>query len=420
MGTNNTQMIARQLQALATYLPGMADEDLLPTILDACDGLLAEVQKRRPAVSQLDQADLAQLMSGYTNISGHVGRFAGEIESSLGLGSAGQQLTDSMRTLADMQQKHSADTVQLKKLKANIEEQARINAGLEQNVSQYRNQLEMLKNFHAGLLSMQQSCSPQAIAKQESVNAGLLLQVTQQQQTLKDLEKQQQTLDGQLGGLRQKIASVQAAIDTLPAENTRLLEEYDSRKERLSRLQKAQTDCSPQKQQELEDEIASLKPQTEELERRMAQLENHRDHLSETKTMLDRQNQTMQTNVLELLNDSLGELNLLMTEHRSDLAAIKKEADDYQKTLDECRSIRADYADWCGADRSQLDAMLRALDQRESMELSKTLDVRNQDRIRKLFDQVENSLKELDRILTDCAAASRRDLSEIERKAGTR
>lgn len=420
MVTNNNQMIARQLQALAAGLPGMADEDLLPAILDACSGLLAEVQKRRPAVEALDQVDLAQFMGGYTDISGHVGRFAGEIERSLGVEYTARQLTDSMKNLEQLKQKHAQDTLALRSLEHQIAHQTQTNNILKQSVSQSKAQMDTLTNFHNGLLSMQAACSPAAISKQQADNAALLLQVNRQQANLDNLQKEHKELDNQLNHLQQQIGTVQTAIDALPAENARLLADYDAKKTRLDRLQKAQVDCSPEKQQELEAQIAKLTPLTDDLQQKMAQLQNHHDRLSDARTELDRQNQILETNLLTLLSESMGELNLLMTEHRSDLAAIKKEADAYTESLSECRKIRQGYADWCGCNRDQLDAMLKALDQRESMELSKTLDVSRQNRIRLLFNQVEDSLKEMDRILKECAAAARADLSDIERKAGTR
>lgn len=417
---NNNQKIAGQLQYLASGMSGMADEDLLPAVLDVCAGLLAEVQKRRPAAEQMDPIDLAQLTGGYANISGQVGLFARELKESLAMTDARQQLTDSMQELEEEKQRHAKNTALLQKTQAEAAAQKSANDALEACVNKARTELEQLKNFHESLLSMQESCSGQVIEAQKQVNADLMVQITDQKKELADLENQQKEKEGELEELQRSIEAAQAAIDALPEENIRLLEAYDTKKALLERLLTAKEDCSPEKQQELEEQIAQLKPVTEALSERMAQLQNHYTRLCGSKTELDRQNQTLETNVLTLLTDSIGELNLLMTEHRSTLAGIKKQADAYQKSLEECQAIRAGYADWCGADRKQLDTMLRAVDLAESMDLAQTLNVRNQARIRQLFRQVEDNLKELDRIMRECAVSARKDQSTIERKAGSR
>ena len=414
---NNNQNIARQLQHLANSIPTMADEDLLPAIVDVCCGLLAEVQKRRPAAEKMDPIELAQLTGGYAGISGQVGLFARELKESLAPDNT-QQLADSMQELEDEKRRHTHNTALLQKTQAEVATQKSTNSALESCVAKAAAELEQLKNFHESLQSMQESCTPQIVEAQKQVNAELMVQISDRKRELQDLENQQKEKEGDLENLRQDISAVQSAIDALPAENTRLLEEHDAKKALLERLLTAREDCSPEKQQELEDQIAELKPMTDALSERMAQLQNHYTRLCGSKTELDRQNQILETNVLTLLTDSIGELNLLMTEHRSALAGIKGQADDYQKSLDECLELRSGYADWCGADRKQLDAMLRAVDQAENMDLAQTLNVRNQARIRQLFRQVEENLKELDRIMRSCAAAARKDQSTIERKAG--
>lgn len=417
---SNNEMMARQLRALADAMSTMAEEDLLPTILDVCDGLLAQVEQRRKPVSQLHGMELAQLMGGYQNLSAHVGRFAGELEQPLALEQTRQQLTDHMQALESHKQESAALTQALQELQAEAQQQRQRNQALEESVAQAQSALDTLRNFHASLVSMGQSCSPEVIEASKQENAALMEQINDRQQELKALQAQQQELDENLAELHQKIAGVQQTMDALPAEHARLLETYDEMQSRLARLRMARETCSPENQQALQEEIAALEPEVEAQKENMDQLENHYARLSGAKTELDRQNQRLQTNVLDLLVGSMEELNQLLSEHRETLEAIAGQAQTYQESLDVCRNLRSGYADWCGADRVQLDAMLLALDQRENLELSRTLDFRQQDKIRSLFDRVDESLKELDRILGACALAARKDQAEIERKAGSR
>ena len=126
----------------------------------------------------------------------------------------------------------------------------------------------------------------------------------------------------------------------------------------------------------------------------------------------------METNILDLIQGSLGELTVLMEEHRGALIQTRKEADTFRQSLAECRELRSGYDQWFGSNRMELESMLAALDRQENMELRTTLCVTSQDRIQALFRQAERALGEVDQLLQRCAEAARLDLAHVERLAG--
>ena len=419
MGTNYN-MIARQLQMLASALPTMAEEDLLPAVLDACDGLLAEIQRRSPPIDQMDDVERAQLMGGYGNIFDRVESFAQKAEDALGVEKTRRALTAGILKMEDLQRKQIELDEKLNEVRQKTAYLDGEIKSLQPRVETAQQEYHNLQAVHNGLLLMQEEFSPEKIEAQRKSNSELLQQVTKQNLELNSLQAEEKKQQAGLDQIRRDITDTKNRIEAIPEEHFRLLQEYEQKQAYLERLQRAQQDCSPEKQQALAEKIAKLQPVTENLEAEMGQLQNHYDRLSRAKTELDQQNQILETNLLELLEESMGELNLVMADHRRELFAVKQQADEYQQSLDECRDIRRGYSDWFGADRVQLNAMLAALDRRENLQLSGSLNVRCQNKVRKLFGQVESNLEELDRILKACAVASRKDQADIERKAGSK
>ena len=166
--------------------------------------------------------------------------------------------------------------------------------------------------------------------------------------------------------------------------------------------------------------VTAAKRKMEELEKKMDALRNHHSQLTGVKTELDRENQQLQTNLLELLGQSLDELTMLMEEHNQELLRVRKQADTYRESMEACQQIRKEYSQWFGADRQLFHKNLEALDHRENTNLRQTFDIRCQDILVSRFQAAEQALEEVDRYLKQCADALRKDQRGIESRAGGR
>lgn len=419
MATNNKQ-IAAQLQALSSALLSMEDEELLPVILDTCGGLMTEVGSRRPAAERMDPVDLAGYTAAYAAISAHIGRFAGELQARDLAGVPEGSLEDAMAKLESLREENTRMQVRRTQVETDIRNQTAANDALESTVRENRDKLNRLQDFYRTLEEMDQACSPEVIERQQQENSELLAEVNTHNDTLKKLQTEKHELDAKHSEILKKISDAQNAIDAIPAENARLVQEYDARVRELTRLQNAQMECSEEKQEQLAAQIAQLKPQVEKLESKIEKLRNHHNQIKGAKTELDRENQILQTDLLDILQESMGELTLLMEEHRQVLSEVRKQADTYRTSLAQSQQLRSGYAQWLGSDRIQLEANLAALDRQENTRLRETLDVNAQDQVREQFRRAEQALQEIDRFLQRCREAAQKDLANVERLAGGR
>lgn len=414
MNKNNNQLIADQLQTLAAAMPAMEDADLLPAILDSCAILLAEVAHRHKPLDWMDPVERSELTGAYTVISEQVTQFAAEARSQLGIDSLPAE--DPMLTLAaeaerarQLEIDRKAAQVQLDALKAENHRQ-------QQELNAQSQELADLRSFQSGLERELQACSDDVIARQTEANEALLITVTEQRAKLKSLRDEAAAKETDLARIRQDIAAIEGKIENIPAENKALLSDFDAKTQHLARLEQAQIDCSVEKQLALEARIKELTPIVEELEAATRKLSAHCRQLEDARTDLNRQNQTLQTTIVQRIQDSMAELQQLLTEHQSTLQEVKRQADALHKNLTACQTLRAEYAEWFDASRTPLDAMLAEVDRAEHQKLRDTLDLAQCDQIRQLYAQVRDGLQRLDKVITACAEAARIDQRNLERR----
>lgn len=411
---NNNQLIASQLQTLATAIPTMEDADLLPAVLDSCAILLEEVRKRHKPLDQMDPFERSELTGGYTLISTQVAQFAEAVRTQLGIdtvpaGDPMQELTAEMEHSKELDAARKSAQVQLDAVRAENDKK-------EIALEKQSQELTALRNFQTGLERELAACSEEVIAQQVKANEVLFNTVAQQRAQLKAARDEAEKQEEELERIRSDIAAVEEKIDGIPGISKQLLSEYDQRSAHLARLEKAKEDCSVEKQFELECRIKSLTPVVEELETATRKLSAHCKQLEDAHTDLDRQNQTLQTNLLQYLHNAMAELQQLMGEHQEVLRDVKHQADTLRTNLTECEKLRRDYADWFDASRTPLDAMLAELDAAEHQNLRQTLDIAQCNQVRQLYTQVRDGLQKLDKVISACAEAARVDQRNLERR----
>lgn len=421
---NNAKVLADQLKELALGLTSMDAEDLAPLILESCGVLLEQAAQLRPSAKDMDLGDRHVYTAGYRRISALVGSFAQEL-----YGSASQQdhangPTDTMENLRvhmeQAQQEQIQMTNQLRSTKQELENMERTNYTLRTTLEQNQHKLQELQNFYNALQNMSTDCSQEKIEAQKATNQALLTEISSRTAELETLEQEARTKSDELDALCELIQEINDQIDAIPLESKDLKDAYDRKQAELVQLLTAKERCSKENQQKLEQEILELKPVVTALSEERAQLQQQLDNLKDAKVHLDRENQTIQTDMLDRINRSLSTLSATMAEHEQELERIRIQAETYRTSLAECMRIRSGLDQWFGSNRAQFDASIAAIDLAENTNLSQTLNVQQQTRIRDLFDQARAALNETDRLLQNCAHAAQKDLDTIRRKAGAR
>ena len=146
-------------------------------------------------------------------------------------------------------------------------------------------------------------------------------------------------------------------------------------------------------------------------------LSNRINSLNEQQIIYDEKKQRLSTTVLELIEDSLEDLEGILIEHEASLLKIKETADTLAFKISECQKIREEYKNWFDVDISPLEAMIAALEYPENVSLRETLDVGQVSAIRGMMEQTGRNLEALDQILSKCAQTAQVDLERIRRRA---
>ena len=402
---DHNHKIAAQLQSVAKAFLTMDDDELMLALLDTCSALLDEVEKRRPAVADMDRMERSEYTIGYRQISGLIGNYARELQEA-----------DPTATPAEDPTDHIA---QLESLRTEIAAQHSRNADLRAEVERNSRELNSLQEFYATMMEMGKTCTRKIINDQKEQNQKLLTDISKRQGELEELEAEERECSKQLERFNTKIRQVEDKIAHIPEVNKNLVAVYTAKQEELKLLQNAQELCSAEKQAELEKQILEMKPVVEKLEQKMNTLNNQLENFRESSTELDRENQILRTQLIEYIDKAMGELGLVLEEHQQTLAEIQRQADTYRNSLAECERSRNGLVQWLGSDRRQLDAALAAIDRQEYTNLQQTLNISTQNQVRDAFDRARTAMEQADRILAQCALAAQKDQIAI-RKAAVR
>ena len=402
---DHNHKIAAQLQSVAKAFLTMDDDELMLALLDTCSALLDEVEKRRPAVADMDRMERSEYTIGYRQISGLIGNYARELQDA-------DPSTAPVEDPAD----HIA---QLESLRTEIAAQHSRNADLRAEVERSSSELKSLQAFYATMMDMGKTCTREIIDAQKEQNKNILVDISKRQEELNALETEERKLVDQLNQINAAIRQVEDKIEQIPDMHKNLVAVYTAKQEELELLQNARELCSAEKQVDLEKQILEIKPVVEKLEQQMNTLNSQLKNFRESHTELDRENQILRTQLIDCIDKAMGELGLVLQEHQQTLAEIQCQADTYRNSLAECERSRNGLVQWLGSDRRQLDAALAAIDRQEYTNLQQTLNISTQNQVCDAFAQARTALEQVDRILAQCALAAQKDQAAI-RKAAVR
>ena len=400
---DHNHKIAAQLQSVAKAFLTMDDDELMLALMDTCNALLDEVEKRRPAVADMDRMERSEYTIGYRQISGLIGNYARELQDADPTAAPAEDPADHIAQLESQRTAIAAQRSRNEELKAEVERNSR--------------ELNSLQEFHATMMEMGKTCTRKIINDQKEQNQKLLTNISKRQGELEELEAEERECSKQLERINTKIRQVEDKIAHIPEVNKNLAAVYTARQEELKLLQNAQELCSAEKQAELEKQILEMKPVVEKMEQKMNTLNNQLENFRESSTELDRENQILRTQLIEYIDKAMGELGLVLEEHQQTLAEIQRQADTYRNSLAECERSRNGLVQWLGSDRRQLDAALAAIDRQEYTNLQQTLNISTQNQVCDAFAQARTALEQVDRILAQCALAAQKDQAAIRKEA---
>ena len=409
MNDREKKRLSRQLTAQAGSLEGQDGPELSLSVTSACCALLKAADSTA-MIGQMDQGSFDALYAQFLRMGGEVEKFfqgaASRFQDAVHA-SAHEDRLESLR-----RSREEAD-----QLRAELTQTSRELKKIEKKIDTDRSQLEKaqadLRDAEEALHTLQkmmESCSQEKIDAQQEANQALAQQFAENSKTLRELEEEHVRLTEQIRWTEETIAG-------LPEGNKELLRAYEEKQELLERIRAAQVECSPEKQAEMQQEIERLSPLVEENQQAVTVLSDRLNDLKEQFVHYDAERQTLTTNVLELVERSMGDLQQAVQGHEEALAGIRETAETLQARLADCLELRQRYRDWLEADINPLEAMIAAVDRPEREELRKTLDPGRISRVRQLRSEVEERLRSLDAIIQKCAGAVRLDQEALNKRA---
>ena len=409
MNNREKKRLSRQLTAQADNLERQDGPELSLSVAAACCALLKAADSTA-AISQMDQETFESLYAQFLRMGGELeqffceaaGRFQGTVSSSAHADTLEKlrksckeadalraQLVQTRQDLKKVETKMAADRTLLEKAQADLRD---------------------AEEAQRTLQKMMETCSKEKIDAQKAVNQALAQQFAQDSRALEELEKEQVNLT-------EEIRQTEETIAGLPQRNKELLQTWEEKQALLERIRKAQVECSPERQVEMQREIERLSPMVEENQQAVTVLNDRLNDLKEQFVHYDRERQILSTNVLDLWEQSMGDLQTTIADHEGELNKIRATADTLNERLMNCLETRQQYREWLDADSTPLEAMIVAVGRPESEELRKDLDPGRIGQVRQLQTEVEERLRALDAILQTCAGAVRLDQEALNKRA---
>ena len=196
--------------------------------------------------------------------------------------------------------------------------------------------------------------------------------------------------------LEAKLSAVCAAIEQLPLEHRTLLDQQLERESYLQRLQNIAEECSAENQLALKEQIEELEPRARELKETAQQLRGMLTELQQCVTQYDEETEHLSTDVLNVVQQHMDQLQQLLPDHRETLREVQEAAGEMETSLKECTELREEYAVWFDLDRRPLDAWLKAIEMPEYTNLKEVLNLKESRRVTVLTKQITSALQELD------------------------
>lgn len=411
--------IQRQLEQL---FQGMADADdftAAKLMTEICASLLRMSRKLDVDVGNLSGDDFECFADSYMGIAQAVSSFAGQIQGR-GMAEA-ERFAQAGGTAALARARAEGDRLRTEalQLKEELDKQLAANEALcrdlEQKKGEYDDSCSLYRRFQNEL----DAIYPHKLEQQCAENARLEKELALRADQLRQARDRHGALTAQLEEAGARLRQAEEELEALPAQLRQLGESCVEKERHLERLRNARQEFSPERQKEVQDEIDVLQPEVQALEDTIRALRNTLSNLKEAHTELDRERNTLETDLLDRINTCLEELNGVSIEHREALDEVSRRADILAGNLEKCAELRRDYAAWWDADRTPLETIAGILERGDPLDggLTGSLDPAGSKRLSDLNSRMKESLEEMDEILARCFRAMQQDQGALKDKA---
>lgn len=418
MNQNTLNGMQRQLKQLFRGLEAADDATASKRLTETCAALLRLVKNLKVDFTALSEDDLEDMVASYTGISQAVSSFAGQLrdhDAAEAERCARAGGADALARALEEGKNLRAEAVQLAE---DLKRQIADNEDLQEDLGRKKGDYADACTKYRRLRDELDAFYPHKLNQQLMDNAELEQELTLRTDQLRQAQEQHGALTRRLDEDSARLSQLEQALEALPEDVRRLGETCVEKERYLDRLRNARQEFGPERQKELQEEIDTLQGEVQELEDAIRTLKNTLNNLKETHTVLDRDRQHLETDLLERISTCMTELNNISLEHRHTLDEVSRQADSLAENLSKCAELRQRYAAWWEADRTPLEMIQGILDRGDPLdeELSGSLDPAKSRRLSDLNSSVKTALEEMDSILALCLQAMRQDGKAVSDK----
>lgn len=305
----------------------------------------------------------------------------------------------------DLRTQNDASSRRCISLKAEINEWDRQIAESVQRLKKLQTQKQQKEEEY-------ETCSP-------AVLDALRQEINQLSERNRDAEQEYLELDAKknvqkdvLEKQRKMIEDVRQQIEAQPEALRTLQADYENLSQRLEQIQRAETDCSEEKQQAIRDQIAQREPIAHELTQQYTALQEQHTAVENSVAQLQADNTEIINTLWPKLLNVLEALRGNVDDKNAQLDELWEEAQRFTQQVNRCTQKQSALVQWYQADKTPLQSLLERIDllqENENGQLLQTMTLEKTGRIRQLFVETEGNLEELDAILRDAAKAVQRD-----------
>ncbi len=328
------------------------------------------------------------------------------------IGELTTQIEDERQELTQLKQKRAEED-------ANLAIQRAQNKLENDNLIKARENLINEQEIETQLKQDLQQVTPEIIEKQRQENDQLAIQVATQSANLNRLKGAYRSAYAKLKSIDENCTKWNQKIEQMPEKQRKREEAFSKLEKRLWRIQNIEEECSEEKKQALETEIAERGPKANQLKTEFDAVKEQHSQIEAAYQNQLANNKEAEKQLLDVLNAAIDALEI----HSGSLAQRLRDAmarcKQFEDNLQLCRNEYTRYHVWMESQVPALEAMSAkaGLSEQEYEALYATMDPGKCKTIQDLQGKAEEALRQLDEILTQGMNAAELDEKVTRKRA---
>lgn len=408
MQSSDKQKLKKQLEQEASKLVKYDGNELVNSVLSYCNALLKLSESVLQETKEKEVTD--DIYANYLSIAIKVNRFYDAYSRKEDDDQLHSKLQKILNDISNQKEEKQA-------LQSKLDSAISVNEEINTQIKDLQERINDQKKANEGLIKLKEEFRPELIAELKKKNAELLEEINKKKDNLDNLKSKHEELETERKETEDSIVDIENKIDKIPATIKELRAKYLDLKNVFEDLKDAEKEYSQEKQDLLKRQINELKPKIEEDRVSTEVLVNHLASLKMQYTQYDDEKHTLSTNVIDIINASLSDLEKHMKEYEGFINSTAERADALASNLCRCKARYEDYQNWYESSKTPLDAMINALGTPEYELLRNTLDTGQIPDIRNRFEEIRQNLLTIDDVLTKCTTALQKDIQRIKSRA---